>query len=115
MKKILVAGLVGASLAILVVGFAIPAFAHVPGVGETAPADRGEWEAMYEACISGTWDEMAEAMEEFHNQYAASMPCYNYGYGAPDEGAQEAAPGWGSGGGHMGGGMMGGSGGMMGW
>ncbi len=115
MKKILIAGLVGASLAILVAGFAIPAFAHGPVSGETAPADRVAWGAMYEACISGDWEEIAEAMEEIHDQYVASMPCYNYGYGAPEEGIQAPSPGWGSDGGYMGGGMMGGSGGMMGW
>lgn len=80
MKRILLVGLVVASLGLLAAGFAIPAFAHGPGGGEAAPADQDAWEAMYEACVNGDWEAMAEAAEEAHGDGM---------------------------GGHMGGGMMG--------
>ncbi len=90
MKKILVVGLVIVTLSLLA-SLAIPALAHGPGDGETAPAHQEAWEAMHEACEEGNWEAMAEAAEEAHGE-------------------------WGGMGGHMSGSMMGsGWGGMMGW
>ena len=101
MKRILLVGLLVASLGLLVAGFAIPVFAHGPGGGEAAPADQDAWESMHEACETGDWEAMAEAAEEVHGEDFGDMPCHGDGSNH-----------WGMGG-HMGGGMMGG--GMMGW
>ncbi|UCC60485.1 MAG: hypothetical protein JSV02_01255 [Dehalococcoidia bacterium] len=112
MTRLLVGGLVGASLVMLIVGFAIPALALGPGSGETGPTSQDAWEAMYEPCIVGDWEAMAKAMEAIHDRYFTSMPCFSYGF---DEGTQAPDTGWGGSGGHKGGGMMGGRGAMMGW
>ncbi len=107
MKKLLVVGLVIASLSLLF-GFAIPVLAHGSGDGETAPADQEAWEAMHEACENGDWEAMAEAAEEVHGEDFGDMPCH-------DEGDYSSNDGWGGmGRGMMGGSMMsGGWGGMM--
>ncbi len=102
MKRILLVGLVVASLGLLAAGFAIPAFAHGPGGGEATPADQDAWESMHEACETGDWEAMAEAAEEVHGEDFGDMPCHGDGDNR-----------WDGMGGHMGGGMMGG--GMMGW
>jgi hypothetical protein len=118
MKKMLFGSLIGAGMVILIASFVIPASAHGPGAGETAPASRNAWEAMYEACIGGDREAMAEAMEAIHERYSAGMPCFNYSFDGPEEGTQAPETGWRGSGGHMGGGRMGGHiggpGGMMG-
>jgi len=118
MKRMLGVGLIGAGLAVLIVGFAIPAFAHGPGGEDTAPVSRDAWEAMYEACIGGDWGVMAEAMEAIHDRHSAGMPCFNNSFESHDEGTQATETGWRGSGGHMDGGMMsgymGGPGSMMG-
>lgn len=99
MKKVLLVGLVIASLS-LTAGFAIPALAHGPEGEDTTPANQGAWEAMHEACETGDWEAMAEAAEEVHGDDFGYMPCH-------DEGDHAPATRWGGMGGHMGGGMMG--------
>jgi len=108
MKRILVVGLIAASLA---AGFAVPAFAHcgAGNVTETTPSDGERWQQMYESCINGDWEGMLEAMDDVHGGNFDGMPCYRTG---SDSDAGETSQGsW-----HMGGGTMhGGWGGMMGW
>jgi hypothetical protein len=108
MKRILLIGLIMASMSLLIAVFAIPAFAHGPG-GKTGSTDNGEWEAMYEACLSGDWGAMIEAAKEVHENYSGYMPCfgYNEGTGGYNEESQSPSSGWGEIGHHMGGGMMG--------
>ncbi len=105
MKKVLVVGLVIASLTLLF-SFAIPVLAHGSGDGETAPADQEVWEAMHEACEDGDWEAMAEAAEEVHGKDFGSMPCHNEGYSPPEDGDRVPTNRWGGMGGHMGSGMM---------
>lgn len=106
MKKILLIAVAMTVLSLLVVGFAIPAFAHGPEDQEGSPGLYGEWEAMHEACEDGDWEAMAEAAEQVHGDDFESMPChgdydtydgdFTGGYGHWD-GMQD----------HMGWGMMG--------
>ena len=110
MKKILVIGVGIVTLSLSAVS-AIPALAHGPDDGETAPADQETWEAMHEACEEGDWEEMEKAAEEFHGEDFSSMPCHDEGYYPPEEGVR--SNGWGGMGGHMGGSMMGGGRGRM--
>jgi len=95
LKRILLVAVVLAALGVLVAGFAIPAFAHGPEVGDVTTAGDEAWEAMHQACEDGNWEAMAQAAEEVHGEDFDSMPCH--GDGSND---------WGMGG-HMGGGMMG--------
>jgi hypothetical protein len=108
MKKSLSIGLLMAVMSILIAVFAIPAFAHGSG-GDTSSKDNGDWEAMYEACLSGDWDAMIAAAEEVHENYSGYMPCFGYdeGTGGSTGGSQSFSGGWRGAGHHMGGGIMG--------
>ena len=86
MKKLLLIGSIVLVLALLIVGFTTPIFAHDPDDSEATPANGEAWEAMHEACESGDWEAMAEAAEEAHGEDFGHMPYW---------------------GGHMGRGMMG--------
>ena len=103
MKKVLVVGLVIASLSLLA-GFAIPTFAHGSEDGEATLANEEAWEAMHEACETGDWEAMAEAAEEVHGKDFSSMPFHD-DYYAPGEENTGSTPSWGGMGGHMGSGM----------
>jgi hypothetical protein len=108
MKRILLVGLVVASLGLLSAGFAIPVFAHGPQAGEATPTNQDAWEAMHETYEIGDWEAMAEAAEEVHGEDFGNMPCHGEGYYVPEEGTQTPDNHWNGMGGHMGGGMMGG-------
>ena len=96
MKRILVIGLVLASMVALI--FAIPVLAHGPEESEMAPCTEGDWEAMHEVCEEGDWGAMHEACEE-GDWEAMHEAC--------EEGDYAPAWRWGDMGGHMGRGMMG--------
>lgn len=108
MKKLLLVGLMVVTLSLLV-GLAVPAFAHGPGDGEPAPADQDTWEAMHEACEEGDWEKMDEAAEEFHGEDSGYMPYHG------DDTPQEENGGSSNYRGSMGGHMGSGQGGMMNW
>lgn len=108
MGKTLLTSLLMAGMSLLIAVFAIPAFAHEPGV-ETITTDDVEREAMYYACLTGDWEAMIETAEEIHGNYLGYMPCFGYNEGTDgyDEESQSPSSGWGGIGHHMGGGMMG--------
>jgi hypothetical protein len=76
MKKILLIAVALTALSLLIVGFAIPVFAHGPEDQEGSPILQGEWDAMHEACEDGDWETMAEAAEQLHGDDFESMPCH---------------------------------------
>ncbi len=100
MKKLLLIGSIVLVLALLIVGFTTPIFAHSPDDGGATPADEGAWEAMHEACENGDWETMAKAAEEVHGEDFDYMPYH-------DENDYAPANRWSSMNGHMGGSMMG--------
>jgi len=107
MKNFLLIGSIMVSLSLLIVLYAVPAFAHGPG-GYTDFADSGTWESMYQACRDGDLDAMLEGAGEVHEDYSGYIPCFDYdeGSNSPDsEGSPSAGRckmGY-----QMGGGMMG--------
>jgi hypothetical protein len=101
MKRFLLISLVVVGI---ISGFAIPVLAHGPGGGEAVPTSQDAWQAMWEACINGDWEAMAEAAEEIHGEASGHMP--GHSYDAPEEGDKWPATRWSETGGHMGGGMM---------
>lgn len=140
MKKGMILGLI-AGMALMAAVLAVPVFAHGPDTGtEAAPTTGGEaWQGMWNACVTGDWEAMAEAAEEFHEQGFGYGWCHGSAWnGAPEEDAgtvqddagtqtgeqtgqwdqmNDFMNGRRNGGGHVGGGMMGGGmmgGGMMG-
>lgn len=107
MKRILVIGLVIATLSLLG-GFAIPVFAHGPDDGQATPPSSETWDAMHEACETGDWEAMAEAAEESHEEFGYTACHGDY---TPEEDTGSTSRwggmmgrGWGN---HMGGGMIG--------
>ena len=101
MRRLLLIGLVTATLGLLIVGLATPIFAHGPDDGAT-PTDGETWEEMHEACTNGDWEAMDEAAREMHGEGFSDMPCHGEGDYASANGRDMM------GGGMMGGGMMGG-------
>ena len=88
---------------LLIVGLAIPTFAHDSN-DEVTPGDEAAWEAMHEACEEGDREAMTEAAERWHGDTFDHMPCYDESYYHDDH---THSYGRGGMGGHMGRGMMG--------
>ncbi len=106
MKKLLLASLALAGLGLLVVAFAIPAFANGEDNTPATTQTKDAWETMYKACENGDWQAMAEAAKEAHGEDFGYMPCHSENPGESGASTGNTTNGWGDMGDHMGGGMM---------
>jgi len=106
MKKLLLASLALAALGLLVVTFAIPAFANGEGNTSATTQTDGAWETMYQACKNGDWQAMAEAAKELHGEDFGYMPCHSENPGESGTNSGNTTNSWGNMSDHMSGGMM---------
>jgi hypothetical protein len=104
LKRLLLIGSLVTVISLLIVGFAIPLFAHDSDDDGAKREDEATWEVMHEACEEGDWEAMIEAAEELHGEDSDLMPYHDEGH---YHDAQATHYGWGGMGGHMGRGMMG--------